>query len=143
MSRNGRKRSGAALLWALVVLAVLGVTLATAASQFTAARRGLDQRSNRLQTVWLARAGCELAAARLLADATGYAGETVAPIADAEVKITVEKNATKADTYRVRCEASYPVGQRGTVLRVVTRTVTRRTDAGTTRVELASTDDAD
>jgi hypothetical protein len=140
MTVNDRRpsRSGVAILWALVVFAVLGVTSATAAWQFGAARRELARRSNRLQTVWLARAGCELAAARLLADPAGYTGETVAPIPDAEVKITVEKDAAKPDTYRVRCEASYPVGERGTVSRVVTRTATRRTDGGKTRLEMTS-----
>src|SRR4051794_32206460 len=119
MGSRSSARSGAALLWALVILAVLAVTSATSAWQFGAPRRTLAIRQNRLQTVWLARSGCELAAARLAADPTVYTGETVAPIEDAEVKITIEKDAEKPETFRVRCEANYPVDQRGTVSRVV------------------------
>src|SRR5215212_5186987 len=98
------RRSGAAIMWALVVLAVLAVTTATAAWQFGAARRGLAWRHDRLQAEWLARSGCELAAARLLAGPADYTGETVEPIPDAKVVIVVEKDA-KPDTFRVRCEA--------------------------------------
>jgi hypothetical protein len=139
----GPRRSGIAILWALVVLAVLGVTSATAAWQIGAARRALEWRHHRLQAQWLARAGCELAAARLLADPAGYAGESVEPITDGQVHIVVEKDPAKPDTYRVRCEATYPVGDRAAASRAVTRSMTRRTDGGTTRIEVTAIGESD
>jgi hypothetical protein len=129
------KRSGIAVLWALVVLSVLSVTIATAASQFGAARRNLDWRQNKLQAHWLARSGCELAASRLLAD-SGYAGESVAPIADAQVRIAVEKDPAKPDTFRIKCEADYPIEQRGTVSQAINCVMTRRTVGGKTRIDV-------
>jgi type II secretory pathway pseudopilin PulG len=142
MTITGRRtpRSGAAILWALVVLAVLSVMTATAAWQFGAARRGLEQRQNRLQAVWLARAGCELAAAGLLTDPDGYTGKTAEPIPDGRVTITVEKASADPDTYHVRCEANYPVGDRAEVSKSATRTVIRRTDGGKPRVEVTAAD---
>jgi hypothetical protein len=126
------------MVWALVVLAVLAVTTATAAWQFGAARRGLAWRHNRLQAEWLARSGCELAAARLLADPADYTGETVELIPEAKVVVVVEKDAAKPDTFRVRCEASYPVGERTEVSRAVVRTVTRHADGDRTRIEMTA-----
>ena len=136
-----RRRSGAALMWALVVLAVLSVTSATAVWQIGAARRGLALRHNRLQAVWLARSGCELAAARLLADPAEYTGETVELVPDGKVRITVEKDATKPGIFRVRSEATYPVGERSEVSRAIGRLVTRRTEGERSKVELSPADD--
>jgi len=135
---NRTRRCGVALLWAVVILAVLGVMMATAAWQFAAARRGLAARHNRLQAQWLARSGCELAAARLLADPADYAGEVVEPVPDGQVRITVEKD--KADTFRVRCEARYPVGDNAAAMLTVRRTATRRGDGDNARIELAVPD---
>jgi hypothetical protein len=129
-------RSGIAAFWALVVLSVLAVTSAAAAWQFAAVRRTLEGRQHRLQAIWLARSGAELAAARLLADPDGYTGETVEPIPESRVQITVQKDPARPETYRVRCEARYPVDGPGTVEHAVTRTVTRRTEGAKTRVEM-------
>jgi hypothetical protein len=134
--RNDQRRTGAALMWVLVILAVLSVTSATAVWQIGAARRGLALRHNRLQAVWLARSGCELAAARLLADPEGYTGESIETIADAKVKIAVERDASRPDAYRVRCEARYPVGDRSEVSRSTSRLVTRRTDGDRRTIEM-------
>jgi hypothetical protein len=139
---NQCRRTGAVLLWALIVLSVLAVTSATAAWQIGAARRGLTLRQNRLQAEWLARSGCELAAARLLADPAGYTGESVELIPEATVRVTVEKDADKPDTYRVRCETNYPVGDRTELSRAATRRVTIRTDGGRRKVEMTTDDPA-
>ncbi len=133
-------RSGAALLWSLIVLSVLGVTSAMAVRQVAMARHALDQRQNRLQAVWLARGGAELAAARLLA-ADGYAGETVEPIPGGHVRITVEKDPAKADAYRVRCEARFPADDPRAVAVAIMRTATRRAEGGRVLVELAAGDE--
>lgn len=137
-----RPRSGAAMIWALIVLSVLGVTSAMAAKQVAMTRRALDLRQNRLQAVWLARGGAELAAARLLAGGD-YAGESVEPIPEGQVRITVEKDRDKPDAYRVRCEARYPAGDRREVSVALTRTATRRTDGGKVSVELVDPEAAE
>ena len=62
-------RSGIAVAWVLVILTVLSVTSATAAWQFSTGRRMLERRQNRVQALWLARSGGELAAARWFSDA--------------------------------------------------------------------------
>ena len=133
-----RPRSGLALLWALIVLTVLGATTAAACWQFAAARRALEARQNRLQALWLARSGVEIAAARLLTDPDGYTGELVEPIPEAQVRITVQKDPDRPDTYQIRCEARYPASGSGSVERLVTRTATRRTDPSGPRIELAT-----
>jgi type II secretory pathway pseudopilin PulG len=128
-------RSGAALLWALVVLSVLGVTSAVAVREFATARQTLVMRQNRIQAEWLARAGAEMAVARLFANGD-YAGETVEPIASAAVHITVEKDATKPSVYRIGSEVTFPVGDYRAVHFTLHRTATRRAEGGKVTVEL-------
>jgi len=135
------RRSGMAVLWALIVLTVLGGMTAAAAWQVTTARRVLLDRQHRLQAVWLARSAAELAAARLLADPDKYAGEEVAPVADAKVTVTVKMDPAKADIFTIRCEAVYPKDGPGSMRHTLTRTATRRTDGGTARIELTAPDD--
>lgn len=134
------RRSGAALLWALVVLGVLSVTSATAVWQIGAARRGLNLRQNRLQTVWLARSGCELAASRLLADPADYRGETLEPVPESRVRVTVEKDPTQPGTFRVRSEATFPVGDRNEVARSLTRRIAIRAEGDRKRIEVLPDD---
>jgi hypothetical protein len=76
-------------MWMVVVLAVLTAVVGAITWQHLTARRLLDQRHQQLQAVWLARAGLELAAARLLADPAGYTEESVALLPEAQVRITV------------------------------------------------------
>jgi type II secretory pathway component PulK len=135
---RGRPRSGIAVIWALVVLTLLGVTTAAATWQIAATRRALDGRQNRLQAVWLARSGVELAVARLLADPDGYTGEVVAPVPESEVRITVQKDPARTDTYQIRSEARYPTSGPGSIGQLLTRTATRRTDGPRVRVELTT-----
>ena len=134
----GRARAGIAVFWALVVLSVLAVTTTAAAWQFTAARRAMENRLHKLQALWLARAGTELAATRLAADVEGYIGEEVEVVPDGPVRIAVEKDPARADAYRVKVEARYPASGPGTITHAVTRTATRRTDGGKVRVELTT-----
>ena len=129
-------RAGIAVLWALVVLSVLGVMSASVAWHFVAVRRTLEGRQNRLQTLWLARSGAELAAARLLADPDGYTGEAVEPIPDGQVRITVAKDPAQPGTYRIRCEAHYPAGDTRAAGLTLTWTATRPADPAGVRLEL-------
>jgi type II secretory pathway pseudopilin PulG len=138
ISVGRRPRSGIAILWALVVLSVLGVMSASVAWHFVAVRRTLEGRQNRIQALWLARSGAELAAARLLADPDGYAGEVVEPIPEGQVRITVEKDPDRPNTYRIRCEAHYPAGDLRPVGLTLTWSATRQTDPAGVRLELVA-----
>jgi type II secretory pathway pseudopilin PulG len=129
-------RSGIAVIWVLIIFTVLAATSAAAAWQFSTGRRTRERRQNRVQALWLARAGGELAAARLLSEPDGYTGETVAPIAESKVRITVEKDATQADTFKVRCEAQYPEDGPGSVSIALSWTATRKADPAAVRLEV-------
>lgn len=134
--RFQQTRRGAALIWVVVVLAVLGVTSAVAVREFVTARQMLAMRQNRLQAEWLARSGAEIAVARLLAD-DKYAGETIELIPTGPVRVTVEKDAAKPNTYRIGCAATYPTGDYRAVHFALTRTATRKADGGKVTVKLA------
>jgi hypothetical protein len=130
------RRAGIAVIWVLVIFTVLAATSAAAAWQFTTGRRTLERRQHRVQVLWLARAGGELAAARLLSEPDGYTGETVAPIAESKVRITVEKDPARADTYKVRCDAQYPEDGPGSVSIALSWTATRKADPAAVRLEV-------
>jgi type II secretory pathway pseudopilin PulG len=134
------RRSGAALIWALVVLSVLGITSAVAVREFATARRTIAIHQNRIQAEWLARAGAELAVARLLAD-DNYIGETIEPIPNAPVRITIERDKAKSDTYRIKCDATFPTGDYRAVNTQLNRTATRRIDGGKVTIELSAGSD--
>jgi hypothetical protein len=102
-----------ATLWTVVVLAVLTAVLGTITAQLLAGRRSVEGRRNQLQAQWLARAGVELAAARLLADPAGYKGETVEVIPGGTVRIEVRPEPESSGTFLVRSEARFPAGDRG------------------------------
>jgi type II secretory pathway pseudopilin PulG len=133
---RSERRSGIAVLWVLVIFTILAATSAAAAWQFSTGRRTLERRQNRVQAIWLVRSGAELAAARLLAEPDGYTGETVAPVAESRVRITVEKDPAKADTYTVRCEATYPEDGPGSVSIAQSWTATRRAEPAAVRLEI-------
>jgi hypothetical protein len=128
-------RSGITVMWVLVILTVIAATSATAAWQFSTGRRLLERRQNRVQAIWLARSGGELAAARLLQQ-PAYTGETVAPIAESKVRITVEKDAARANTFKIRCEAQFPEDGPGAVSVGLTWTATRQADPAAVKLEV-------
>jgi hypothetical protein len=86
---SGRRRAVAAM-WMLVVLVVLMAVMGTTTWQHLTARRLLDRRHQQLQAAWLARAGVELAAARLLSNPADFTGESVALLPGTQVRITVQ-----------------------------------------------------
>ena len=130
-------RRGAALLWTLVVLSVLGTMSILVTKEFATARRVLDMRQNRIQAEWLARSGAEFAVARLLAD-EGYTGGSVEPLPAGPVNIKVEKDVAKPGVYRIQCEATFPTGDYRAVHFALTRTATRRAEGGKVTVKLVS-----
>jgi hypothetical protein len=133
-------RPGAASIWALVVLAVVSAMSVAAVGQFAAARRQVDAHGHQIQADWLARAGYELAVARVLADPTGYTGETVTPIPAGEVKIVVRKDPDVKDVYRIESQARYPAGERGAVVQTVRRSFKRIDGPQGVRIEPAPND---
>jgi hypothetical protein len=134
--RRKSPRSGITVMWVLVILTVLAATSASAAWQFSTGRRTLERRQNRVQALWLARSGGEIATARLLAGPDGYSGETIAPIAESRVRITVEKDAGRANTYKVRCETRYPEDGPGSVNVALSWTATRQANPPAVRLEV-------
>ena len=99
-----RRRPGAGLLLLLVVLTVVSLMLGTIAWQAAAHRRLLARQEDGRQATWLARAGVEIAAGKLLADPKGYDGETAAVLPNGPVKIAVRR---EKDVYHVTAEAKY------------------------------------
>jgi len=112
-------------MWALAVIATVTTISAAGVVQFAAARRQTDIHRNRIEADWLARAGCELAAGRLLANPGGYAGETVTPIPASKVKITVRQDEKQMNVYRIESEARFPDNERDVVVHTERRTLKR------------------
>lgn len=128
-------RLAVALMEALVALAVASVLMGTITWQVLANRRWIEHRQHQQQSQWLARAGVELAADRLL-NAAAYRGETLSPIPNSEVKIVVQPEAGEAGAFRVVSEARYPTDIKETVARSVTRRFRRVVDGERVRLEV-------
>jgi hypothetical protein len=137
-SRPNPPRRGGVLLVAVVALAIVAVVMAAITWQCLAARRLVEHRQQQLQAEWLARAGVELAADRLLTDPAGYRGESVEPIPGAWVRIEVRADPAAADVFRVTSEARFPADGRGAVLRSATRSFRRTTRDKQVRLEVVS-----
>jgi hypothetical protein len=82
-------------MWVVLLLALLSVLMSAVVVQTLAGRRLLGQRHNHLQAMWLARAGVEWAAGRLLEDPAEYKGETteLAPGRAARIEVRPERGA--------------------------------------------------
>lgn len=128
-------RRGLAAIWALVVLAVLTVTMTLITWQSLAGLRQADRRDHQLQADWLARSGLELAAARLLA-AADFKGETLEPVPRSRVTISVEAKADAPGLIRVTSEARYPIEGRLSVVRAATRVFRRVVEKERIRIEV-------
>jgi hypothetical protein len=126
-------RRGVAMIWMLIVLAALTALFGTITWQHLAGRRVLEQRHKQLQAEWLAQAGVELAAARLLNDPTGYRGETVTLLPGGEVRITVQ---FVDEVFCVTSEARYRTDEPPIVMRSITRRFRRRSDPKGVYLEL-------
>jgi type II secretory pathway component PulK len=122
MMRDRSPRRGLSIMWALVMIIVLAMMAATATWQCMAGRTGIDQRQHRLETLWLARSGTELAAERLLSN-SDYVGETVALTPGTACVITVSKEAD--GRFRIHSVARSPESGPGSVSREITRFATK------------------
>jgi hypothetical protein len=135
MTKLSPPRRGTALLIAVVAIALVSAVAAAVVWQCLAGRRVLEHRHNQLQAEWLAGAGVELAADRLLTDPAGYRGESVEPIPGAEVRIEVRPG-PGTDVFRVTCSARFPKGDREAVGRSAARTFRRTSRGGRVRLEV-------
>jgi type II secretory pathway component PulK len=134
---GSRSRRGAALVGVLVALALVTVLMATVGWHMVANRRLAEHRQQQLQADWLARAGIEMAVARLLSDPGGYRGETLEPVSRSQVRITVEGERGGANRFRLVSEARYPTGDRyRVVVRSLSCRVRRVTDGDRVRIEV-------
>jgi hypothetical protein len=113
-SYNGRGRGGAILVVVIVCLAAAAGVIVLVAKQAAAERHVMLRNYRSLQALWLAEAGVERAAARLVADAK-YAGETwdipakeLANDGGAVVRIQVSPIADQPERRLLRVEADYP-----------------------------------
>lgn len=98
------RRRGLAIVMALAVMAVLTVILSVVTLQVVNQRKLMVQRQHRLQAEWLARAGIEVAAARLLDNPSAFTDDKQQLAPDTELRIAVEKHAQ--DQYTIAVEAA-------------------------------------
>jgi len=118
---------------ALVLIASLTVILSVAAVQMIAQRKVLRQREHQLQATWLARAGVELAAARLLDKPAAFTEENRELAPESRVRIAVEK--TAPDVYRVTAEAEVGLENGPPVTRSASGRFRRTADGDTIRLQ--------
>lgn len=137
-SASGYRRPGIAALWLLAVLVVLSSLTAAIVLQQVGWRRTLDHNSRKLQTSWLARAGIELAVARLLDKSSEYKGETAEPIPTSKVQIEVRPVPNSPNTFLVTSEAQYPTNDPRPTIIQLTRQYTRVVEKGTARMNPAT-----
>ncbi|MFL5331362.1 MAG: hypothetical protein ACJ8C4_20940 [Gemmataceae bacterium] len=119
-------RRGVAVIYTMVVMAVIGILLTETARNAIAGRRMLDARQNHLQALWLSRSGVEFAKARLTDD-EAYLGETIELIGDSQVIVKVKRTPGDTAVYQVTSEARFP--KSGPISSAVTTTRLFRKDA--------------
>jgi type II secretory pathway pseudopilin PulG len=127
-------RPAVAAMWALVVLSVLTIVMASITWQVLAGRRWLERRQNQMQAVWLARSGLEVAATRLLSNRAGEEFLQLTP--ESEVHIRVQRDSGSPDTYSVTSESRYPTSGNALVVRSLTRRLRRVAETDRVRVEV-------
>ena len=132
----GRCRRGVAALWTVVVLAVLAAMLGMVTVQLLSTRRNLDRQWDQAQGLWLARAGVEVAAGRLLTDPEGYAGESPEILQDWQLRVGVEKDRSVTNTYLVTSTARRQDGKSPPTLCLVSRRFRRSVENGRVRLEV-------
>ena len=97
-------RRGAALIAVLVAIAALTIILTVVTSQVFAQRKMVQARQHQLQADWLARAGVEWAADRLLQNPNAFTEEKTDLAPRGTVQIVVEKGA--ANHFTITADAS-------------------------------------
>jgi hypothetical protein len=128
---------------AVVVLVLLSLMMSAIAWQIVARDRILQHRQYELQTESLARAGIEVAAARLLEQPDGYHGESLELIEQSNVTIEVSGVSNLPNTYRVISIARYPTDLAAVVSRRQSRTFRRVVQGDTVCLECTASNDGD
>ena len=136
-----RRRSGVALIGALVTLGIVSALLASIGGLIAANRRQIEHRQQEIQVGWLARGGIELAAAGLLDAPDSYKGQSWKPIPRSEVRIAVEREKGSKDAFRVVSEARYPTTMRTAAARWITRRLRRVVDGDRVRIEVSAAEE--
>jgi hypothetical protein len=139
--RSAHARRGVAILMAIVAMALLVIVMGAVTAQIVTARRQLIHREQQLQSQALARAGLELAAARLLSNAAPYQEDTPDIMPRAHVRIDVQRISGAADTFRVTCGVMYPVDEPHPVMRILTRQYRRVVEGNRVRLEVVAEKD--
>lgn len=132
-STTSAGRKGAALLMAMVAMAVLTVVLSVLTTQIISQRQMVRQRHRQLQAEWLARAGVESAAARLLEKPAAFIDDKQELMPDAKLRVVVEK--ADQDSYTVTAEAQIGMEDGRAVVRTMTGRFRRSDKGGDVRLE--------
>ena len=127
-------RRGAALIMAIVAMAILSIVLAVVTSQIVTQRQMVRQRHCQLQAEWLARAGIEHAAARLLDQPAAFTDDQLEATPETKLRIVVEKSA--ADTFVVTAEAQVISEGGRTIARESTQRFRRTQKDGIVRLQV-------
>jgi type II secretory pathway component PulK len=128
------KRKGFALITALVVMAVLAIVLTVVTVQIVAQHNLLRHRERQLQADWLARAGVELAAARLLDSPKEFSEERSDLAPAGKVKIEVKKT---AEIFVASAEAEVALPGEKAVIRSAAARFRRSDTGGVIRLQMA------
>jgi hypothetical protein len=129
MSRRFNHRPGAALMWALVSVTVVGLLLTVMTTQVVAGRRVIERREDQLRATWLAREGVERAAARLLTKPASKGGDSQESGTGTRLRVEVRPEPGARDSYRITSEARLHADGPTPVARTLHRRM-RRLSAG-------------
>ncbi len=112
------RRPGFGLMALLIALGIVTILLGSITLQVLINRKTLARHERRLQALWLARAGLEVAAAKVLDGADDYTGETVTLMPAGTVRIQVQR---EKQIFRVTSEATYAINENMPIVREVSR----------------------
>lgn len=135
---TSRNRKGIALLMTIVAMAVITIILSVITAQILAQRQMVRQRHRQLQTEWLARAGVEFGAARLLENPTAFVDDKQELTPDSKLRIAVER--AEADSFVVTSEAQVGLADGPVVVRTTTKRYRRSDNAGLIRLAVVAAD---
>ena len=130
-----QSKQGVALMAVVITLVIVALMMTAIAWQIIANRRMLDHREYELQAAWLARAGGERAAARLLVSPDGFVEEATELLPASSVRIEVKPEPDAPGVYRITCEARYPTDVVDRVSRSFEKRINRQVSGGIVRLE--------
>jgi hypothetical protein len=134
LSVGHHRRSGIAILWVLFVLVLLSAVIGLITKQHLAGRSFQDQRAKRLQAEWLARAGSEVALARLLQSPQAFSGDIGDLLRDSKVHVEIKSASGSTSEFEVTSEAHFPMSDAHPVIRSLSRHVRRESEKGQIRL---------